>query len=59
MFFYLFTFIILKDIEKIEQFENSNIKILKNISLDLLEGNSRKIEDVIWNLLNNYKTIYF
>ena len=58
VFFYLFMFIILKDIEKIEQFENSNIKILKNISLDLLEGNSRKIEDGIWNLLNNYKTIF-
>ena len=37
VFFYLFTFIILKDIEKIEQFENSNIKILKNIVYQKME----------------------
>ena len=26
--------------------------------MDLLEDNSRKIKDGIWNLLNNYKTIF-
>ena len=39
IFFYLFTFLILRDIETIDNFENNNIRILKNISLELLTAN--------------------
>ena len=59
VFFYLFTYIILPTIDKIDKFENDNINILKNISKELYSGNKRIFDGGIWNLLNNYKTKFF
>ena len=59
IFFYLFSFIILNDIENKEHFENNNIAILKKISTELINANPKLLDGGIWNLLNNHKTIFF
>ena len=59
IFFYIFSFIILNDIENKNNFENNNIDILKNISIELINANPKILEGGIWNLLNNHKTLFF
>ena len=44
IFFYLFSFIILNDIENKNHFENNNIDILKNISIKLINTNPKILE---------------
>ena len=49
-------FLILNYIEIIDNFENYNIRILKNISLELVKANNKLLEGGIWNLLDKHKT---